>query len=69
LHTVVGLWTSKRDQKKSLDRLACEGRLSLVTSVTAAIAQVYQMIQPTLLQRSNAGAKSADELEPVAAVG
>jgi predicted PurR-regulated permease PerM len=69
LHSVVGLWTSKRDPKKSLDRLACEGNLNLVTSLTAAIEQIYQVIQPTLLQRSNADPKSGENMELAAALG
>jgi predicted PurR-regulated permease PerM len=56
LPTVVGLWTSKADPKKSLDRLTCHGPVRLVTSVAAAIAEIHQMIQPLLLQRANARA-------------
>ena len=56
LPTVVGLWTSKVDPKKSLDRLACPGPVHLVTSVGVAIAEIHQMMQPLLLQRANAHA-------------
>ena len=54
LPTVVGLWTSKMDPKKSLDRLANTGPAHLVTSVGAAITEIYQMIQPLLIQQANA---------------
>jgi len=57
LPTVVGLWTSKADPKKSLDRLACKNSVQLVTSVGAAIAEIHQMIQPLLLKRGSADAK------------
>jgi hypothetical protein len=50
----VGLWTSKGDPKKSLERLACFGPAQLVTSIGAAIAEIHQMIQPQLLQRAAA---------------
>ena len=52
LPILVGLWTSKADPKKSLDRLPRDGPLHLVTSVGAAIAEIHQMIQPLLLQRA-----------------
>jgi len=58
LPSVVGLWTSKADPKKSLDRLTCDGRVHLVTSVGAAIAEIHQMVQPLLLQRANAQANA-----------
>lgn len=48
---VVGLWTSKADPKKSLDRLACDGPVSLVTSLANAINEIHQMVQPLLVQR------------------
>jgi predicted PurR-regulated permease PerM len=57
LPTVVGLWTSKADPKKSLDRLPRDGPVNLVTSVGAAIAEIHQMIQPLLLQRASAEPK------------
>jgi predicted PurR-regulated permease PerM len=57
LPAVVGLWTSKADPKKSLDRLACDGPVHLVTSLGAAIAEIHQMVQPLLLQRASAEAK------------
>jgi len=63
LPTVVGLWTSKADPKKSLDRLACHGRANLVTSVGAAIAEIHQMIQPLLLQRASADPKADKQAE------
>jgi len=53
----VGLWRSKADPKKSLDRLACKNSVQLVTSVGAAIAEIHQMIQPLLLKRGSAEAK------------
>jgi predicted PurR-regulated permease PerM len=53
LPTVAGLWTSKSDPKESLERLARDGRVSLVTSVGAAIAEIHQMIQPLLLGRGS----------------
>jgi hypothetical protein len=53
LPSVVGLWTSKADPKKSLERLTCDGPVHLVTSVGAAIAEIHQMVQPLLLQRAN----------------
>jgi predicted PurR-regulated permease PerM len=53
LPAVVGLWTSKADPKKSLDRLACDGPVNLVTSLAGAIAEIHQMIQPLLLQRAS----------------
>lgn len=52
LPSLVGLWTSKADPKKSLDRLTCDGPVHLVTSVGAAIAEIHQMVQPLLLQRA-----------------
>jgi len=57
LPTVVGLWTSKADPKKSLDRLQRDGPVHLVTSVGAAIAAIHQVIQPLLLQRASADPK------------
>ena len=56
LPTVVGLWTSKADPKKSLDRLPCDGPVHLVTSVAGAIVEIDQMVQPLLLHRANAHA-------------
>jgi hypothetical protein len=62
LPTVVGLWTSKTDPKKSLDRLPRDGPVYLVTSVGAAIAEIYQKVQPLLLRRASANPK--DEAQP-----
>jgi predicted PurR-regulated permease PerM len=52
LPTLVGLWTSKADPRKSLDRLSCVGPAQLVTSIGAAIADIHQLIQPLLIQRA-----------------
>ena len=68
LPAVVGLWTSKADPKKSLDRLPCDGPLHLVTSVTAAIAEIHQLVQPLLLQRANARANDDAKPEALALV-
>jgi hypothetical protein len=70
LPIVVGLWTSKADPKKSLDRLPRDGPVNLVTSVGAAIAEIHQMIQPLLLQRASADRKedAQPELQVLAAV-
>jgi hypothetical protein len=57
LPTVVGLWTSKVEAKKSLDRLPRGDALSLVTSLSAAIAEIHQMIQPLLVERASAEVK------------
>jgi hypothetical protein len=57
LPTLVGLWTSKVDPKKSLDRLMTIGPVHLVTNIGAAIAEIHQMIQPLLIQRAVAVAK------------
>jgi hypothetical protein len=53
----VGLWTSKTEENKSLERLPREGPLSLVTSLGAAIAEIHQLIQPLLVERGAAEAK------------
>ena len=63
LPTVVGLWTSKADPKKSLDRLANNGPVHLVTSVGAAIAEIHQMIQPLLIQQAKASADVGARLD------
>jgi predicted PurR-regulated permease PerM len=60
LPTALGLWTSKADTKKSLDRLSCHGAARVNTSIGAAIAEIHEMIQPLVLQRAAADAK-ADE--------
>jgi len=52
LPAVVGLWTSRADPKKSLDRFTCDASVRLVTSLGAAIAEIHQMVQPLLLQRA-----------------
>jgi predicted PurR-regulated permease PerM len=54
LHSVLGLWSSKADPKKSLARLSlsCAGPIRLVTSLTGAMAEIHQMIQPLLLQNA-----------------
>jgi predicted PurR-regulated permease PerM len=57
LPTVVGLWTSKADPKKSLERLPRDGPVSLVTNIGAAIAEIHEMIQPLLLQRARVDPK------------
>ena len=59
LPTLVGLWTTKADPKKSIERLACHGPVHLVTSVGAAIAEIHQMIQPLLLHRVSADSEQA----------
>jgi hypothetical protein len=69
LPSLVGLWTSKADPKKSLDRLMCNASTHLVTSVGAAIAEIHQMIQPLLLQRASAEAKIDAQPESPALVG
>jgi len=58
LPTVVGLWTSKTDAKKSLERLPHDGPVYLVTSAGAAVVQIHQVLQPLLLQRANAEAEA-----------
>jgi predicted PurR-regulated permease PerM len=63
LPTVVGLWTSKADPKKSLERLLCDSAVNLVTSVGAAIAEIHQLIQPLLVARGSAEAKVKEEPE------
>jgi predicted PurR-regulated permease PerM len=45
LSSVVGLWTSKAETKKSLDRLGCGGTVRLVTSLGAAIAEIQQVVR------------------------
>jgi hypothetical protein len=52
LRTVVGLWTSKADPKKSLARLSCDAPVRLVTSLAGAMAEIQQMVRPMLLQRA-----------------
>jgi predicted PurR-regulated permease PerM len=54
LPAVVGLWASKADPKKSLDRLPRDGPMHLVTSVVGAVAEINQLVQPLRLQRANA---------------
>jgi hypothetical protein len=66
LPTVVGLWTSGADPKKALDRLTCDGPVSLVTSIGAAIAEIHQMIQPLLLQRASSDPKVDAQPGPLA---
>ena len=61
LPTLVGLWTSKTDPKKSLDRLACPGSVHLVTSLAGAIAEIHQMIQPLLVEHANAHANAGPD--------
>jgi hypothetical protein len=57
LPSVVGLWTSKTDPKKSLERLAGHGTVRLVTTLGAVIAEIHQMIQPLLLHRASCDPK------------
>jgi hypothetical protein len=59
LPTLVGLWTSKADAKKSLDRLLCENPLRLVTSLGQAMVELDQMALPLLLNRANVAAADA----------
>jgi hypothetical protein len=54
LPTVVGLWTSKAEAKRSLDRLPRDGPVCVVTSVGAAVTEIHQLIQPLLLQHAGA---------------
>jgi hypothetical protein len=56
LPSIIGLWTSKADSKKSLERLMCDRSVRLVTALGAAIAEIHQLIQPLLLQRASANA-------------
>jgi hypothetical protein len=58
LPTVVSLWASKADPKKSLDRLMCDSSMHLVTSLSGALCEIHQMVQPLLLQRASAEAKA-----------
>lgn len=58
LPVLVGLWTSKTDSKKSLDRLPHDGTVHLATTLGAAILQIHQMIQPLLLQRGSTDSKT-----------
>lgn len=58
LPVLVGLWTSKTDSKKSLDRLPHDGTVHLATTLGAAILQIHQMIQPLLLQRATTDSKT-----------
>jgi len=55
----VGLWTSKADAKKSLDRLLCENPQRLVTSLGQAMVELDQMALPLLLNRANVAAADA----------
>lgn len=55
LASLVGLWTSVSDPRKSLECLACDGPAHVVTSVGAALDRIHQMVQPLLLQRASAG--------------
>lgn len=59
LPTLVGLWTSKADSKKSLDRLLCENPLRLVTSLGQAMVELDQIALPLLLNRANVAAADA----------
>jgi hypothetical protein len=64
------LWTSKADPRKSRARLASDGPLKLVTSLAAAIAEIQQMVQPVLLERTIAAANNETESEvPALAAG
>jgi hypothetical protein len=59
LPTLVGLWTSKADSKKSLDRLLCENPLRLATSLGQALVALDQMALPLLIERANVAAADA----------
>jgi len=65
LPAVVGLWTSKADERKSLERLALDGTLTLVTSLAGAVAEIHQMIQPLLLGRASAHNNQNEPADPL----
>lgn len=64
LHTVVGLWTSKADPKKSLGRFSCGAPSSLVTNLAGAIAEIRQIVRPLAFQRANASEDAEAKPEP-----
>jgi predicted PurR-regulated permease PerM len=46
---IVGLWTFKGDLTKAKDRITCVANVPLVTSLTAAIDEIHQQVQPMLM--------------------
>jgi hypothetical protein len=67
LPSIIALWASKADSKKSLERLMCDRSVRLVTTLGAAIADIHQLIQPLLLQLTNADAVLEVKPDPRAA--
>jgi CheY-like chemotaxis protein len=64
LHTVVGLWTSKADPKKSLARFSCGAPSSLVTTLASATAEIRQIVRPLLFQHATTKADVEAKPEP-----
>ncbi len=58
LSIVVGLWTNKTDSKTSLDRLGSDQRVRVAISLTEAIAELREMVQPLQLEHNRADADS-----------
>jgi len=58
LPIVVGLWTNKADSKTSLDRLGSDQRVRVAISLTEAIAELREMVQPLQLEHDRADADS-----------
>jgi predicted PurR-regulated permease PerM/methylmalonyl-CoA mutase cobalamin-binding subunit len=54
MNMVVGVWTAQIDLKKARNRIACGGSISVVNTLAKAREQVRQLIQPMLIDKSNA---------------
>jgi hypothetical protein len=52
---IVGLWSFKGDLKKATDRITCVGTVSVMTTLSEAMDQIHQQVQPMLIRNEATG--------------
>ena len=60
LNTVVGLWTVAGDLKKARERIVCSEHVKLATTFEQALQQIHELVQPKLLQSTEATATAKE---------
>jgi hypothetical protein len=59
MNMVVGLWSWSGDLKKAKERVACEGTVQLVTTITQAMTEIEQLTQAVVVQQQETTPSSA----------
>src|SRR5688572_22528093 len=64
---VVGLWTFRGDMKKAIDRITCAGSVAVLTTLSAALDEIHQQVQPLLINAQTPDRPDRDATAPAKA--